>query len=137
MSESLKIQNSPILIDKDKIINILDNAIENNPSLIVGKTLDINDEAELVPVVDNSEDTVETNCLVKTKNIKPQSTKTAKERQIDIKNVFTIQNVDKIKNKKLLLLDDIYTTGATVTECIKELQKANVKKIGIMTLAKD
>lgn len=66
MSESLKIQNSPILIDKDKIINILDNAIENNPSLIVGKTSDINDEPELVPVIDNSEDTVETNCLALT-----------------------------------------------------------------------
>ena len=79
---------------------------------------------------------VVTNCLVKTKNIKPQSTKTAKERQIDIKNVFTIQNVDKIKNKKLLLLDDIYTTGSTANECIKTLSKAT-NKIGFIALAKD
>ena len=79
---------------------------------------------------------VVTNCLVKTKNIKPQSTKTAKERQIDIKNIFAIQNVDKIKNKKLLLLDDIYTTGSTANECIKTLSKAT-NKIGFMALAKD
>lgn len=79
---------------------------------------------------------VETNCLIKTKNIKPQSTKTAKERQIDIKNVFAIQNIDKIKNKKLLLLDDIYTTGSTANECIKTLSKAT-NEIGFLAIAKD
>ena len=79
---------------------------------------------------------VVTNCLVKTKNIKPQSTKTAKERQIDIKNVFAIQNVDRIKNKKILLLDDIYTTGSTANECIKTLSKAT-NKIGFMALARE
>ena len=79
---------------------------------------------------------VETNCLIKAKNIKPQSTKTAKERQIDIKNVFAIQNVEKIKNKKLLLLDDIYTTGSTANECIKTLSKAT-NKIGFLAIAKD
>lgn len=79
---------------------------------------------------------VETNCLIKAKNIKPQSTKTAKERQIDIKSVFAIQNVEKIKNKKLLLLDDIYTTGSTANECIKTLSKAT-NKIGFLAIAKD
>lgn len=79
---------------------------------------------------------VETNCLIKAKNIKPQSTKTAKERQVDIKNVFAIQNVEKIKNKKLLLLDDIYTTGSTANECIKTLSKAT-NKIGFLAIARD
>lgn len=79
---------------------------------------------------------VETNCLIKAKNIKPQSTKTAKERQIDIKNVFAIQNVEKIKNKKLLLLDDIYTTGSTANECIKTLSKAT-NKISFLAIARD
>lgn len=79
---------------------------------------------------------VETNCLIKAKNIKPQSTKTAKERQIDIKSVFAIQNVEKIKNKKLLLLDDIYTTGSTANECIKTLSKAT-NKIGFLAIARD
>lgn len=79
---------------------------------------------------------IETKCLIKTKNIKPQSTKTAKQRQIDIKNVFAIQNVDKIKNKKILLLDDIYTTGSTANECIKTLRKAT-NKIGFLAIAKD
>ena len=79
---------------------------------------------------------VETNCLIKTKNIKPQSTKKAKERQINIKNVFAIQNVEKIKNKKLLLLDDIYTTGSTANECIKTLSKAT-NKIGFLAIARD
>ena len=78
-----------------------------------------------------------TDILIKTKNNKPQSTLSGDLRKENVKNVYKLRNQEKIKNKKVLLLDDIYTTGATVTECIKELQKANVEKIGIMTLAKD
>lgn len=79
---------------------------------------------------------IETKCLLKAKNIKPQSTKTAKERKYDIKNAFIIQNEDKIKNKKLLVLDDIYTTGSTANECIKTLSKVT-NKIGFLAIAKD
>ena len=39
---------------------------------------------------------------------------------------------------KILLFDDIYTTGATANECAKIIKKElNPKKIGILTLAKD
>lgn len=78
----------------------------------------------------------ETNCLVKTKNIKPQSKNDAKKRKTEIKNVFKIQNISKIKNKKVLILDDIYTTGATANECIKTVSIAT-NKIGFVSLARD
>lgn len=42
-----------------------------------------------------------------------------------------------LNNKKILLLDDVYTTGATVNECARILSKAKPRKIGVFILAKD
>ena len=80
---------------------------------------------------------VYTNVLIKIKNNKVQSTLSSKEREINTKDVYKIVNLEKIYNKKVLIFDDIYTTGATTNSCIEEVKKANVKKIGILTLAKD
>ena len=42
-----------------------------------------------------------------------------------------------MENKKVLLIDDIYTTGSTVNECSKILRQGNPSEIGILVLAKD
>ena len=78
----------------------------------------------------------EKDCLVKVKNIKPQSKNNAKNRRIEIKDVFQIQNIEKIRNKKVLILDDIYTTGATANECIKTVSVAT-RNIGFISIARD
>ena len=39
--------------------------------------------------------------------------------------------------KKVILVDDIYTTGNTVNECSKILKKAGAKEIIVVTIAKD
>ena len=49
--------------------------------------------------------------------------------------VFTLQNKDALKNKHILLVDDIITTGATLEACIKVLQKAENVKISVATMA--
>lgn len=43
---------------------------------------------------------------------------------------------DKIKNKKILLIDDVMTTGTTLNYCSKVLKKAGVKKISVIVFAK-
>ena len=48
-----------------------------------------------------------------------------------------LKNKEKIQNKKIILLDDIYTTGNTVNECCKILKNAQPKKIGVLCIAKD
>lgn len=78
-----------------------------------------------------------TDVLIKIKNNKAQSTLNKEERKNNAKNVYKLCKLEKINNKKVLILDDIYTTGATVKECALELSKANVKEIGIFTVAKD
>ena len=77
------------------------------------------------------------NCLIKTKNIIEQSKLNKEDRQQNIQGVYNLQNARLIINKKILLIDDIYTTGSTVNECCKILQQANPKIIGVLVLAKD
>ena len=78
-----------------------------------------------------------TNVLIKIKDNKTQSSLTKEERSKNIKDVYKLSNEEKINNKNILLFDDIYTTGATIGECAKIISKADVNKIGILTLAKD
>ncbi len=78
-----------------------------------------------------------TKCLYKTKNTIEQSKLNKEEREKNSQNVYELQNKNIIENKKVLLFDDIFTTGNTVNSCCRELKKSNPKKIGVLVLAKD
>ena len=80
---------------------------------------------------------LESNCLYKIKNNVEQSSLNGFDRQENIKGAYGLRNMQILNNKKILLLDDVYTTGATVNECAKILSKANPSKIGVFTVAKD
>ena len=97
-----------------------------NQSLLIAEEIPNKTNLELV-----------NNCLIKTKNIIEQSKLNKEDRQQNIQGVYSLQNERLITNKKILLVDDIYTTGSTVNECCKILQQANPKKIGVLVLAKD
>ena len=75
--------------------------------------------------------------LFKRVNNKPQSTKNKKSRKENVIGVYCTKNEYKIIDKKILLLDDIYTTGSTVNECSRILKTAGVKKVDVITIAKD
>lgn len=78
-----------------------------------------------------------TDCLIKNKNIIEQSKLNREQRQKNIQGVYILKNKEKLINKKILIIDDIYTTGSTANECCKVLQKAKTKKIDVFTIAKD
>ena len=80
---------------------------------------------------------MENDVLLKIKNTKPQSTMNKENRKNNAKDVYTIQKTEKIIGKKILLLDDIYTTGSTLNECSRIIKTAKPEKIGILTIAKD
>lgn len=75
--------------------------------------------------------------LIKQKNTLQQSTLTKKQREENVKQVYKIQNKQKIENRKIILLDDIYTTGSTAEECSKILKQNGAKEILVLTIAKD
>ena len=97
-----------------------------NQSLLIAKEIAKISNLELV-----------NNCLFKTKNIIEQSKLNREEREQNIQGVYELKNEQLLENKKLLIFDDIYTTGSTVNECSKMLKKANPKKIGVLVIAKD
>ena len=77
--------------------------------------------------------------LKKEKNTVAQSTLNKKERLNNLKNVYKIKDItiNELENKKVLIFDDIYTTGTTANECAKVIKVLNPEKIGILTIAKD
>ena len=82
---------------------------------------------------------LEKNILYKNKHTLPQSTLNKEQRCENTKGAYTVKNINIIQNKKILLIDDIYTTGNTVNECAKTLieKGINRKNIGVLTIAKD
>lgn len=77
--------------------------------------------------------------LYKVKNTVPQSSLNKKQRKENAKGAYEVKNASKLGNKKILIIDDIYTTGNTVNECTNMLIKNGIKKsnMGVLTIAKD
>jgi competence protein ComFC len=73
--------------------------------------------------------------LIKKVNVAPQTSLPAEQRKINNKGAYEVVEPQKIKGKTLLLVDDVYTTGATVSECSSVLLKSGAKEVRVVTLA--
>lgn len=71
--------------------------------------------------------------LVRQKNTVPQKELNDKERQKNLKNAFKIVQND-VQLKRILLVDDIYTTGATIDACARILKEHGVRKVYFICL---
>lgn len=76
------------------------------------------------------------NTLIKTKSTKEQKSLDRENRWKNLKDGFKVVNKNKIIDKKVILIDDIITTGATVYFASKELYNANIKELNVLTVAK-
>ena len=65
-----------------------------------------------------------------------QTFKDAFSRWMNVKEIFDVQNIEKLAHKHVLLIDDVVTTGATLEACALSLQKIPGVKISILTMAK-
>ena len=74
--------------------------------------------------------------LIKIKNNKTQSNLNVAQRLTNPKGAYKVLLKSIIKDKNVLLVDDIYTTGSTLNECSKVLKEAGVKTIVAATCAK-
>lgn len=74
--------------------------------------------------------------LVRKRWTEPQTGLGRKERLQNIKNAFGVRNSSKIKGEKILIVDDVYTTGATANECAKVLMRAGAARVDVLTLAR-
>ncbi|HOV21561.1 MAG TPA: ComF family protein [bacterium] len=74
--------------------------------------------------------------VVKTKNTPSQVELSGSEREKNVLNTFKVRKTSSIKDKKILLVDDVFTTGATTNELKKILKKAGAKNVIVITIAK-
>ncbi|MDP2930207.1 MAG: ComF family protein [bacterium] len=69
------------------------------------------------------------NCLIKIKNTEPQMKLSGLERKNNLDDAFACRNQELIKDKKIFLVDDVYTTGATMEECSRVLKQAGARQV--------
>lgn len=73
--------------------------------------------------------------IVRHINTKPQNNLGKAERQKNIKNAFSLNKDVSVKDKTILLIDDIFTTGSTINECSKVLKKNKAARVEFLTLS--
>ncbi len=74
--------------------------------------------------------------LKKVRHTLPQAKCNRDERKRNVKGAFAVSAPEKIKGKRIILTDDIFTTGSTLKECAKVLLKAGAKSVDALTVAK-
>ncbi len=74
--------------------------------------------------------------LVRTAPSEPQSTLSRKERMKNLRRAFAVRRPESIARKRVLLIDDVFTTGTTVNECANVLRTAGAEAVFVLTLAR-
>ncbi len=72
--------------------------------------------------------------LIKIINNPKQSLLDEKQRIENVKGVYSITSKENIRGKRVLLIDDIFTTGVTVNECAKVLKEAGASEVIVATV---
>ncbi|SEF58540.1 comF family protein [Parabacteroides chinchillae] len=73
--------------------------------------------------------------LQRTKESDTQTHRTTYNRWINVKDIFAVQNTDELKGKHILLIDDVITTGSTISGCIKALHVVPGLQISVFSVA--
>lgn len=79
---------------------------------------------------------VSLNTLKRTRHTAVQGHMKAADRHKNVKAAFAMHPNADVKNKNIVLIDDVLTTGATVKECSKTLLSAGASQVDILTLAR-
>jgi ComF family protein len=72
--------------------------------------------------------------LIRNRDTNAQSGLSPRGRIENVSGAFTLRSVHDFKHKKILLIDDIYTTGASINECARVLKQNGASEIRVMTL---
>lgn len=72
--------------------------------------------------------------LIKAKNSEKQSMQSFRKRQKAVKNLFKVADNLNVVGKRVILVDDVFTTGATANECSKILTEAGAKSVTVAVI---
>ena len=79
---------------------------------------------------------IERDVLIRKSPTAPQTALGRAQRAVNIKNAFDLNREEAIVDKRVLLIDDVYTTGATVNECGRLLLSRGAHQVDVLTLAR-
>lgn len=74
--------------------------------------------------------------LVRLRQTPPQTELSRAARLKNLRRAFAVRRPDEVNGKRILLIDDVFTTGTTVNECAKALRKAGAADVYVATLAR-
>lgn len=76
-----------------------------------------------------------TDLLTRERHTSTQTKKSKTERWVNVENLFKVSDLEYVKGKHILLVDDVITTGATIESAAQELVRSGCAKISIACLA--
>jgi ComF family protein len=96
-----------------------------NQAVLIGQTLSRRLSLPMQP-----------DALARTRQTEPQIELSAAERRQNVKGAFSVRKPDLVAGKRILLVDDVMTTGSTMDECARELKKAGAGMVLAVTVAR-
>jgi len=74
--------------------------------------------------------------LVRIKSTAPQTAQDLETRRRNVRRAFAVKRPESVASRRILLVDDVMTTGATVDECARTLLAAGARTVDVFTLAR-
>lgn len=79
--------------------------------------------------------------LLRTRQTPSQGRKSAAQRTLNVRGAFALRNncggvAEVIKERRIVLVDDVFTTGATVSACTRVLRRSGAMSVDVLTLAR-
>ncbi len=96
-----------------------------NQSLLLARLFFPNDRKAICP--DN---------LMRSRDTVPQTGLDGKQRRKNLRGAFSVKRKDEIQEKRICLVDDVFTTGTTVKECAQTLMRAGAAEVFVLTMAR-
>jgi ComF family protein len=79
---------------------------------------------------------VETRCLWRTRPTPPQTGLSPRARRGNVRGVFAVDRPERVRDRSVVLIDDVMTTGATLAACAAALKQAGARRVLALTLAR-
>jgi ComF family protein len=84
---------------------------------------------------DGADPAVDRDALVRRRRTDRQVGMSREEREANIRGAFSVPRPDRVAGRRILLVDDVMTTGATADECARVLLAAGAERVDLLTLA--
>jgi ComF family protein len=79
---------------------------------------------------------ISTRLLKRQRATSSQTGLTRHQRRANLRGAFTLGHRDAIRERDILVVDDVYTTGTTISECARLLVRGGAKRVFVATVAR-